>query len=185
VKQVVDLVEAIGAKPLFMDAIEHDSFTAAMTALPVVAAAAIMDAVSSSPSWREIARFAGRDFNAVTEPSASDPAISHGLAATNPEMAVYWIDELIARLRRMRDGISDEQARFDADGTLASTFVRAWEARARLEAGVVTEDRPNDNPIPTASEGMMSLFLGNRAAKFLSGKKEEKDPTKYDKRRLN
>lgn len=185
VGQVVEMVQDLGAKPLFMDPSEHDSFTAAMAALPVLAAATLMDTVSSSPSWRELARFAGQDFLAVTGPSAADPAISHGLAATNPDMVIYWIDELMSRLQMLRDSIDDEESRFDLDGTLAATFIKAWEARARLDAGVVAEDFPSENVIPSASEGIMSLFLGNRAAKFLSGHREEKDSTRYDRRRMN
>lgn len=186
VRAVVEFAEALEAKPLFMDPGEHDSFAAAMTALPMLSAATIMDAVSSSPSWRELARFASTDFFAVTQPTSTDPAVSHGVAATNPDMVIYWLDELMSRLRKIRDSIVDEDARFDVDGPLASTLINAWEARARLDAGVVSDDRPDDNSVPSASEGMLSLFMGNRAAKFLSGPgRQEKDPTKYDRKRMN
>ena len=54
---------------------------------------------------------------------------------------------------------------------------QAWEERIRVDAGLAnrrksTEERPR---IPTASEGMMSLFFGNKFANVLSGSDKKRD----------
>ncbi|MDA1279768.1 MAG: prephenate dehydrogenase/arogenate dehydrogenase family protein [Chloroflexi bacterium] len=188
IEAVTDMIELVGAQPVFMDAHEHDSFAAATTSLPAVVAAAVMNAVSTSPSWSEISRFVGRDFDQLTSSAASDPASSHSAAATNSDMLIHWIDQLIERFQLVRAGLADEQERFASNGAVADSFVQAWEQRARLEAGVA-DRRPETgehNAIPSANESMMGLFFGSRFAKVLgTGKEKKKDSTKYDRRKLN
>ncbi len=187
IRAVTDMIEFVGAKPVFMDAFEHDSFSAATTGLPAVVAAAVMNAVSSSPSWSEISRFVGADFDHVTMPASSDPASAQSAAATNSDMLVHWLDQLIESFQALREGLIDEEERFSHEGAVADSFIQAWEQRARLEVGIadrrpVTDER---SAIPTSGESMMSLFFGNRVAKAMGGGNEKKkDATKYDRRRM-
>lgn len=187
IRAVTDLIELVGAKPVFMDSHEHDSFAAATTGLPAVVSAAVMNAVSTSPSWTEISRFVGQDFDNITLPASGDPASAQSAAATNADMLAHWIDQLIERFQAIRDGLVDDEARFAPDGVLANSFVQAWEQRARLEAGVADRRPENSDysPIPSSSESMMGLFFGSKIAKVMGGGKEKKkDPTEYDRRRL-
>jgi prephenate dehydrogenase len=187
IKAVTDLIESVGAKPVFMDAHEHDSFSAATSGLPAVVSAAVMNAVSTSPSWAEISRFVGGDFDNITSPASGDPASSQSAAATNADMLVYWIDQLIERFQAIKAGLEDDEARFASDGPLAESFIQAWEQRARLEAGVADRHPNTDEraPIPSSSESMMGLFFGSRVAKVMGrGPDKKKDTTKYDRRRM-
>ena len=187
IKAVTDLIESVGAKPVFMDAHEHDSFSAATSGLPAVVSAAVMNAVSTSPSWAEISRFVGGDFDNITSPASGDPASSQSAAATNADMLVYWIDQLIERFQAITAGLEDDEARFASDGPLAESFIQAWEQRARLEAGVADRHPNTDEraPIPSSSESMMGLFFGSRVAKVMGrGPDKKKDTTKYDRRRM-
>jgi prephenate dehydrogenase len=188
IEAVTELIEKIGAKPVFMDAHEHDSFSAATSGLPAVVAAAVMNAVSTSPSWAEISRFVGADFDHITTPASGDPASSQSAAATNADMLAHWIDQLIERFQTIRAGLLDDEARFSSDGILADSFIQAWEQRARLEAGVA-DRRPESegsSSIPSSSESMMGMFFGSRIAKVMgSNKEKKKDSTKYDRRRMN
>lgn len=188
IRALTDLIEGVGASPVFMDPHEHDSFAAATTGLPVVVAAAVMNAVSTSPSWSEISRFVGAEFDQVTSPASADPSSSQSAAATNSDMLVHWIDQLIERFQALRAGLVDEEERFASDGILADSFVQAWEQRARLEAGVADRRPVTDErlAIPSSGESMMGLFFGSRVAKVMGGGKEKKkDTTKYDRRKLN
>jgi len=188
IKALTDLIESVGARPVFMDSHEHDSFSAATTGLPAVVAAAVMNAVSTSPSWSEISRFVGSDFDHVTTPASTDPASSQSAAAANADMLAHWIDQLIERFQAIRNGLLDDEERFSNDGILADSFVQAWEQRARLEAGVA-DRRPESSEksaIPSASESMMGLFFGSKMARVMGPSKEKKsDSTKYDRRKLN
>jgi prephenate dehydrogenase len=187
INAVTDLVESIGAKPVFMDSHEHDSFSAATSGLPGVVSAAVMNAVSTSPSWAEISRFVGSDFDNVTAAASGDPASSQSAAATNADMLAHWIDQLIERFQAIKVSLLDEEERFSSDGVLADSFIQAWEQRARLEAGVADRrpekiERPD---MPSSSESMMGMFFGSRVARALGGDKEKKkDPTKYDRRKI-
>ncbi|NQW20887.1 MAG: prephenate dehydrogenase [Chloroflexi bacterium] len=188
IRALTDLIENVGAKPVFMDAYEHDSFSAATSGLPAVVSAAVMNAVSTSPSWSEISRFVGSDFDHITTPASSDPASSQSAAATNADMLAHWIDQLIERFQVIRDGLLDDEARFAPDGVLAESFIQAWEQRARLEAGVADRRPESDerSPIPSSSDNMMGLFFGSRVAKAMgAGRDKKKDSTKYDRRRMN
>lgn len=188
IRSVTDLIESVGAKPVFMDAHEHDSFSAATSGLPAVVSAAVMNAVSTSPSWAEISRFVGSDFDNITTPASGDPASSQSAAATNADMLAHWIDQLIERFQTIKSGLLDDEARFASDGPLADSFVQAWEQRARLEAGVA-DRRPESGEgagIPSSSESMMGMFFGSRIAKVMgSNKEKKKDSTKYDRRRMH
>jgi prephenate dehydrogenase len=186
IRAVTDLVESIGASPVFMDAHEHDSFSAATTGLPAVVAAAVMNAVSTSPSWSEISRFVGSDFDSVTQAAMYDPASSQSASATNADMLAHWIDQLIERFQVIRDALLDDEERFAPDGVLADSFVQAWEQRARLEAGVADRrpDTGEQSIIPSSSESMMGMFFGSRMAGMLSKKEKKIDSSKYDRRRL-
>ncbi len=188
IKAVTDLIESVGAKPVFMDAHEHDSFSAATSGLPAVVSAAVMNVVSTSPSWAEISRFVGSDFDNITSPASGDPASSQSAAATNADMLVHWIDQLIERFQEIKAGLEDDEARFSSDGPLADSFIQAWEQRARLEAGVA-DRRPESEEhtsIPSSSDSMMGLFFGSRVAKVMGrGQDKKKDSTKYDRRKMN
>ena len=186
IRAVTDLVESIGASPVFMDAHEHDSFSAATTGLPAVVAAAVMNTVSTSPSWSEISRFVGSDFDSVTQAATYDPATSQSASATNADMLAHWIDQLIERFQAIRNALLDDEERFATDGVLADSFVQAWEQRARLEAGVA-DRRPDTGEqltIPSSSESMMGMFFGSRMARALNKKEKKIDSSKYDRRKL-
>ena len=184
VKATVKLIEDLGARAVFMDVDEHDSFSAAVNGLPLVAAACLLTVVSTSPSWREISRFVDTNFQSVTEPASIDPALGHAMAVTNPEMMVHWIDELIGVLTRVRNGIADENTRYNTDSPLAEVFINAWEQRLRLENGI-EPGGPAENSIPTSGEMTMSILLGRIGQQLMSRTREKsKDPTKYDRRKM-
>jgi hypothetical protein len=154
----------------------------------VIVATALMNAVSTSPSWSEMSRFVGIEFDQMTSPASAEPSSSQSAAGTNSDMLAHWIDQLMERLRSMRDGLLDDEERFASDGILSDSFVQAWEQRARLEAGIADRrpDAAGKTEIPSSSESMMSLFFGSRVAGVMSGGKEKKrDATKYDRRKLN
>lgn len=59
------------------------------------------------------------------------------------------------------------------------SLVNAWEARKRYEAGVTMGEfeRPQ---LPSAGEGMMQMFLGERIMRvFREGTQRDADPTRY------
>ncbi len=184
IKEAIRLIEDIGGRPVFMDIDEHDSFSAAVNGLPLVVAASLLSVASSSPSWREISRFVDSNFQEIVSPASHDPALGHATAVTNPDMMVHWIDQLMGVLQQVRDGIADEETRYDTDSALADIFVNAWEQKLRLDHGI-EPGRPSENPLPTAGETTMTLMLGRIGQQMLNrSRMARKDPTKYDRRRM-
>ncbi len=184
VKSTVQLIEDLGARAVFMDIDEHDSFSAAVNGLPLVVAASLLSVASTSPSWREISRFADSTFHTITSAASNDPALGHATAITNPDMMVHWIDQMINVLGAVRDGIADEETRYDTESPLADIFVNAWEQKLRLEHGIEPEGQ-TANPLPTAGEATATLLLGRIGQRLMERTRERQhDPTKYDRRRM-
>ena len=176
-RTVVGLVERLGAKPLFLDAKEHDSYAAAMTYLPIVVSSAFVTATTQAEGWREMHRLAASEFAEVSRYAGNDPLDSEVASRASPDELVLWLDKMIATLYSYRNQIKE-----DSDGLL-DAFIKAWEARARWEANaVVSSDAPG---LPSAGDSMASAFLGDRLAKRmreLGGKEAPEKKFKYFRR---
>ena len=169
IRTVVGLVEALGAKPLFLDPSEHDSYAAAMHYLPIVMSAAFVSATAGSNGWREMYKLAESGFDDYSRLAANDPLDNETVCLANPDALVHWVDQLILQLYAYRNEIKEE-----GEGLL-ERFVETWEMRARWEAGVVERDdsRPQ---IPSARDSMATAFFGEKLASRLRSA-ESKDPS--------
>lgn len=155
VKTVVGMIETLGARPLFLDAHEHDSYAAAVVGLPLVLSSALVNTVAGSASWREISRVAGPEFQEVSHRAGSDPRDSASACLANRDTLVYWLDQMIAELHSFRDQLKL------GDEDLLDRFVRAWEQRAKWEAGTVGEEAGNELP-SSSSRTMAETVFGGR-----------------------
>ena len=153
---VVGMVETLGARPLFIDAGEHDSYEAAVATLPAVLSYALVNATSSSPAWRETSRFAGEEYGQLAKLAALDPADSAAACLANRDALLHWIDQAISVLYSYRKDIDS------GSENLAVSFIRAWEEREKWEAGAL-EDREGPRA-PSVGETVQGMFLGRRLA---------------------
>ncbi|MDA1347341.1 MAG: prephenate dehydrogenase [Chloroflexi bacterium] len=179
VSVVTSMVEAIGARPLFLDPHEHDSYAAAMSHLPMVLSSAFVTATSDSNGWREMHKVASTEFATLSDLSSDDPVDTEATIRANPEALVHWIDQMIAELRTYRDEIT-------SDGTeLLDRLIRAWENQARWEAGtVVPDDGPGLHSTGvTLASTMLGERLANRYREITSGDEKKSDPWKYKRKR--
>jgi len=133
VQQVCDLAEAVGARPYYMEAAEHDGVVAAVEQLPLLMALALRDAVSDSPSHREIAQLVGGDFRSMTSPLAADvqgldrdwPGAMAEMCASNAANVARWLDAFLSRLSGLRSSLAQPDRE-----SLKRAFAIAQEARA-------------------------------------------------------
>ncbi len=107
VERVEALVRAAGGLPVRMTAVAHDEAAAAISHLPLVLAAALVETVAGRaqddadrPDRVAAARLAAGGWRDMTRLARGDPAMGAGIAATNA-------GPLAARLRDLR-GILDE-----------------------------------------------------------------------------
>jgi prephenate dehydrogenase len=96
------LVDAIGARPLTLDAATHDRWTAATSHLPYLLASAL---VLATPP--EALALAGPGFRSSTRVAGSDPAMMLDILFSNP-------DNLVAALARLRAQLDGLEARLQA-----------------------------------------------------------------------
>ena len=177
-RTVVNLVETLGAKPLFMEAHEHDSYAVAMSFLPMILSSAFVNVAARSDGWREMHRLAGSEFSEFSRLATTDPQDIEAACLASPDELVHWIDQMITELYEYRTRIINK------DDKLLDTFVMSWEARARWEANVVVED--NRIKLPGAAESMAAAFFGerllNRYKQLTDPDAKKKSPWQYFKR---
>jgi prephenate dehydrogenase len=125
---VETLAVAAGARPVRMDAAAHDAAVAAISHLPLVVAAALVESVAGDGDWPSSRRLAASGWRDMTRLARGDVAMGSGIAATNaPAIA--------ARLQRFRTVIDAWLAELErADGPdEAALAERLAAARNRLE----------------------------------------------------
>jgi prephenate dehydrogenase len=99
---VINLVETLRAKPLFIDPLEHDSFLAAVSHLPVAVSAAFVTAVAGSPAWSDMSALAHGRFRGVSEGVAYDPQTLADTLSQNRSLLLRWIDGYMNALYDLR-----------------------------------------------------------------------------------
>jgi prephenate dehydrogenase len=124
VRLAADLVEAMGAKPFFLDAAEHDSMIAAVEHIPAMLAGAILDATCASSSWLDMRKLAASQFYSSTLIMAESGPEAAAACAANRESVLHWLDQLMAGLRAWRQDLADGD-----NEALAEAFDRGLEAR--------------------------------------------------------
>ena len=125
---VETLAVAAGAQPLRMDAAAHDAAVAAISHLPLVVAAALVESVAGDGDWPSIRRLAASGWRDTTRLARGDVAMGSGIAATNaPAIA--------ARLHRFRTAIDGWLAELERPGgpDEAAIADRLTAARAQLD----------------------------------------------------
>ena len=131
IERVETLVRATGARPVRMDAAAHDAAVAAISHLPLLAAAALVEVAAgavgeASPSdWPAAAALAASGWRDTTRLAQGNAEMGAGIAATN---AVA----LAVRLRAYRDRLDAWLALLETAGPDGLPDEAAL--RARLEA---------------------------------------------------
>ncbi len=187
IRDVQAICSDLGARPLFMDPDEHDSFSAAVEGVPAFIAAAALNAASDSPSWHEISKFVGKDFVSISQPMANDPAWINGMASTNRDMLIHWIDQINLQLSTIKRTLENDEEISDPEGPLADLLVNAWENRLRLDLGIQPSpptSQPPPEKLPSSGEATASMLMGGFIMRAFRGSRDKDDPTKYDRRKL-
>lgn len=179
VRTVTGLVEAIGAKPVFLSPEEHDSYAAASAHLPIALSAALVTVVSASPGWRDIAKVVGPEFSDVSRLAALDPEDNAVAFDGNREALVVWLERVIEELTGYRDQVRD------GGEDVMETLIYAWEQLARLESGDATREESFGPPGPTMGQAIGGMLVGrritDRTKRFLE--RDEHAPWRYPRRK--
>ncbi len=126
---VTDLVAAVGALPVFMDAERHDRLVAGVSHAAFVLSAAYVLAMAGDPDWEGMQQVAGTGFRDVSRLAAGDPGMYAAITSTNRERiagSIRSVEAALARLRRHLEA---------GDGRLVELFEEARLARERWSRG--------------------------------------------------
>ncbi len=178
-----DFVERMNAKPLFVDAQEHDGIIAGMEQLPQFMGVALMEMLSTSSGWSESRRLAGRQFAQSTELSGSADRLYTDFQS-NRQNLLLRIDQIQQALSEWRTLLSTDVAPESYEGEdhpLLAALKKveksrdAWEIQALLKSW----DEPPQIETGGGSSGLMQqLFFGNLFRSRITQRTEEKEGKK-------
>jgi prephenate dehydrogenase len=120
------LARATGARPTPMDAAAHDAAVATISHVPLLAAAALVEAMTADPAWHDggAPALAASGWRDTTRVAGGSPAMGAGIVATNAT-------ELAPRLRALRAAIDAWIEELERSGGPDPERVRARLERAR------------------------------------------------------
>ena len=135
VARVEALAKACGANPFTLDARAHDTYVAAISHMPLVVSAALVEAVAGTGTqprhdWAWAEALAAGGWDSMTRLARGDATMGAGIAATNPEA-------IASRLRDVRATLDEWIALLEAGAGPDEPVLheRFAAARARLLAG--------------------------------------------------
>ena len=137
-------MQQIGAKLYFIDPLEHDAYVAGVSHLPFMLSTALVDVVSRSPGWREMAPLAATGFRDISRLASGDAEMHRDICLTNRDALARWLDDASRTLANLRDQV----AAGDSEALLA------WFRHARQVREEWLADRPNMRPGEQEFENM-------------------------------
>jgi prephenate dehydrogenase len=124
-ERVAALARACGARPVTMSAADHDAATAAISHLPLVLAAALVEAVAADPGggqragWDVAAPLAASGWDSMTRLARGDVEMATGIVFTNARplaerlrQLVGVLDDWLAELDRLEPDADRIRERF-------------------------------------------------------------------------
>jgi prephenate dehydrogenase len=127
VRLAADLVEALGAKPFFVDVTEHDGMAAAVEHVPALLAAALLSATSRSSGWSDMRKLAATQYFASTFMAEGDPATMMAAVRANRAHVTRWLDILINALADWRERLGEDDDPRAGESLAAGQAARqAW-----------------------------------------------------------
>jgi prephenate dehydrogenase len=122
---VTELVEAVGARPLVMDAATHDRLVAGVSHAAFLLSVGYVLALSGRADWPEASRLAASGFRDMSRLAAGDPGLYTGITSTNRSQILEQLDGISAAIARLRRHLEADDPR------LAELFEEARAVRER------------------------------------------------------
>jgi len=126
---VADLVEAVGAHPVVLEAITHDRLVAGVSHAAFLLSVGYVLAVSHRSDWGEASALAAGGFRDMSRLAAGDPDMYAWVVRTNRDNILEVLDGISADLARIRRHIEADDPR------LIELFEEAREVRERWSRG--------------------------------------------------
>ena len=99
--RITELVTAVGAHPVFMDAITHDRQVAGVSHAAFMLSVGYVLALARRGDWPEASRLAAGGFRDMSRLAAGDPDLYVGVARTNRQNLLEALDAISKELARL------------------------------------------------------------------------------------
>ncbi len=154
-QMATDLVEALGAKPFFIDPFEHDGLAAAVEHLPTIVAGALARAASESSGWQEMRKVAANQFYTSSYIVEADATAAAETCLGNQTNTIRWIDNLVAELGQWRQRLQAN----DLEG-LVQAFTESMVATQAWHRSQASGQWEETTPVelPTAGSQFRRMF---------------------------
>ncbi len=126
VRIVKDMVKALGAVPLVLEADEHDRLVAGISHLPLLLSAALVLATTKSPSWPQMSRLAASGYRDLTRLASGNPELGAHICLSNQAAIVSWIDMFIDELQKLRKMVADGSEEIEQALAIANKARQKW-----------------------------------------------------------
>ena len=123
--RITELVRAVGAQPVFMDAVTHDRLVAGVSHAAFLLSVGYVLALSHRPDWPEASRLAAGGFRDMSRLAAGDPGLYVGVTRTNRENLLEALDAIGKELARLHRHLEADDPR------LVELFEEARNVRER------------------------------------------------------
>jgi prephenate dehydrogenase len=126
---LVELVEAVGAHPVVMDAATHDRLVAGVSHAAFLLSVGYVLALAQRKDWLEASGLAAGGFRDMSRLAAGDPELYLGVAKTNRVNLVEMLDAVSSELAKLRRHIEA------GDSRMVELFEEAKSVRDRWTKG--------------------------------------------------
>src|SRR5438093_11576888 len=109
--RITELVEAVGAHPVVMDAVTHDRLVAGVSHAAFLLSVGYVLALSRRQEWPEASRLAAGGFRDISRLAAGDPDLYAGVVRTNRENLIEMLDAIGVELARLRRHLEADDPR--------------------------------------------------------------------------
>jgi prephenate dehydrogenase len=124
-RTVTELVEAVGAHPLVMDAATHDRLVAGVSHTALMLSVGYVLALAERADWQQASAVAASGYRDMSRLAGGDPTLSAGIARTNRANLLEQLDGVSRSLARLRRHLEAD------DGRLVELFEEARSVRER------------------------------------------------------
>ena len=107
VTQVDRLVRSIGAQPLHIDVHTHDAAVAAISHLPFVLAAVLVEHATTDAAWNNMRKLAATGFRDTTRLASGDVRMHRDICLTNAAALMHHLLGMAQRLEEIADHLDD------------------------------------------------------------------------------
>lgn len=125
IQELTEIIQALGAIPVKLNYNEHDYAVAAISHVPHLIAASLVNLVKDNDSEQETMKLlAAGGFKDITRIASSSPDMWQQICSTNNQNIVSLIDKYIASLKNVRDSIQENKT-----NAIYDLFIKSGEYR--------------------------------------------------------